>query len=50
MTTMEQERRELWDGLLEGMRDSDDPDCEKACRRLLRHLIDQFDQTQTCGS
>jgi hypothetical protein len=39
MTTLEQERRELWDGLLDGMRDSDDPACAAACRRLLRHLV-----------
>jgi len=46
MTTLEQERRELWDGLLEGMRDSDDPDCAAACRRLLMHLVGRFDPTR----
>jgi hypothetical protein len=39
MTTLEEERRELWDGLLDGLRDSGDPDCAAACRRLLRHLL-----------
>ena len=43
MTTLDEERRELWDGLLDGMRDSGDPDCAAACRRLLRHLLGPFD-------
>ncbi len=43
MTTLEQERRDLWDGLVDGMLDYDDPDCAAACRRLLRHLVGAVD-------
>jgi hypothetical protein len=38
MSTIEEERRELWEGLLDGMNAADDPACAAACRRLLRHL------------
>jgi len=41
LTTLEEERRELWEGLLDGMGRCDDPDCSTACRRLLRHLVKQ---------
>ena len=44
MATIEEERRELWEGLLDGMRRYDDPDCAAACRRLLRHI----EQTSVC--
>ena len=37
-TTLEEERAEVWSGILDGM--SEDPDQAEACRYLARHLIE----------
>jgi len=36
-TTLEEERKEVWSAILDGM--SEDPDRAEACRYLLRHLL-----------
>lgn len=41
--TLHEERQEAWNGLLDGMRQSQqDPAREAACAFLLRHLIDSM--------
>jgi hypothetical protein len=38
-TTLEQERTEVWEGILESLRLPSDPDRAAACRGLLEHLV-----------
>lgn len=40
LTTLEEERREVWGGILDGLRETGaDPDRAAACAYLLEHLL-----------